>query len=955
MPRTNKKSRIKGIPARIQLQQKDAATGSFPTNVRVASDNRTGNYGFPYDDMKTIAFGEYDSFPEFDILVNSIVSYWRFNSGSQFDEVTQTSSGPPSASYTIKPTYVTASTDRNDSSVFFEMTVKDPPSFSTIPHFEADTAKKPFSGPRDDPNATSLALFAKDFSGFSDETQLTGSLSIFNPGEASPSPGGTEDAFSISFWLDPFNEPTVADETVIAIATDTATSGGSGFTNYALAVQMKAKDRPGIMILDSSGNGIGIVSDNAVAGDTSNIWYHFVFTYDGSKSQNGIKIYLSGVLQTNTSSFTQGTPASYVGLATDTSTDKVFLGRVANDDNSDYEGRIDELAFFNKALSEEEVAIVYNTHSSIHLITGSNRGVYYGTNINVGSPFVKDLSEETTNLSGSGFVIKGIGDSIAKFTPGQDLEPFKEIDLPALDGLSSTSSFYAIGSSAAQVGEGFDQPLWSKTKIEIDLPVITSGSTINTIPVVVSGGSATTTDADPATGPVQKTFGGPSTGTGLVGLSYPMAYYNFDNYIWEGVGRGEALCYTATYTLDDGNPGDALHYKTECIGFTHGLLTQREGIRSTGISGAFEYMAGAAQPTSNFGFPFSARYHATSSQLLPMSNFISEPFVVEKIVVDFSGAFAFDSENFTTSTITPSVTNILSSALPACISNFFILNQKKPFSFSNSVDTFNDVDGSNDPFALVSNLPTRMTLSNGGTPISVNTVREMITFAGISSFAANLPEETFREGNVGANLLLSAGAATKNVKELLTRDFSFESEQNMTDNLATLDWSGSLRLEIGSRNPTRVSGAFGIYGQGNAPRICSTDTKFDFGGRNGLGITFPSGRDLVSPIVGINVESTALNGRTFVEAILADSSQHFRFGGYILKPEDNLIFGWQQPLPMDITVDYVNRHVNDGPFSSMTFKGAKITLYGSLLREGKEFHDTLNQLLTSDAVHEVIE
>ena len=56
MTRVNKKTRIKGLPPRIFLQQKSARTGSLPSISRIPSDNRTGHFRTIFDDNSTIVF-----------------------------------------------------------------------------------------------------------------------------------------------------------------------------------------------------------------------------------------------------------------------------------------------------------------------------------------------------------------------------------------------------------------------------------------------------------------------------------------------------------------------------------------------------------------------------------------------------------------------------------------------------------------------------------------------------------------------------------------------------------------------------------------------------------------------------------------------------------------------------------------------------------------------------------
>ena len=74
---------------------------------------------------------------------------------------------------------------------------------------------------------------------------------------------------------------------------------------------------------------------------------------------------------------------------------------------------------------------------------------------------------------------------------------------------------------------------------------------------------------------------------------------------------------------------------------------------------------------------------------------------------------------------------------------------------------------------------------------------------------------------------------------------------------------------------------------------------------------------------------------------------------YLLLPEDELVLGYQYPI------SYNHRNygfgANDNNTNKITFskhKISKITLYGSLIKNKVEYHDTLNQPLTSESVHE---
>jgi len=77
-------------------------------------------------------------------------------------------------------------------------------------------------------------------------------------------------------------------------------------------------------------------------------------------------------------------------------------------------------------------------------------------------------------------------------------------------------------------------------------------------------------------------------------------------------------------------------------------------------------------------------------------------------------------------------------------------------------------------------------------------------------------------------------------------------------------------------------------------------------------------------------------------------TENSKISPYVLLPTDNLIFGWQShPAP------HTNESVSGEDVVDSISK-MKITLYGSLIRDSKEFHDTKVQSLSSYAVHEMI-
>jgi len=405
------------------------------------------------------------------------------------------------------------------------------------------------------------------------------------------------------------------------------------------------------------------------------------------------------------------------------------------------------------------------------------------------------------------------------------------------------------------------------------------------------------------------------------------------------------------------------------------------GVWNNVISGVFEWQASAGAPFSNYGFPFHPKFHATASNTLKMSDYINRPFLLEKIFIELSASFVWEVNSFTTSSFKGfsgnTITSLTESLVPACINNIFLMNQRHNTSFTNiqrveslSFDPNNPL---NDSLINVS-VPTNHNVSNINDKIYVDTIRELIGYGGISSFAANMPPtQSFRGGTTA--LFTSIPPETNNPTALLTREVNFFSEQEVHDDLQPLSWTGLVQIEIQARSPIEIDRAnanadnvFSIHAETyNTSVPTYADLKYSFGGRNGLGVIEPSGKDRRSPIAALQPTSEFDNlfsaGK---ENVLVPYQQHTIPNGYLLEPSDELILGWQQPLPMFIypsgtihSSEPNNKNiVDDTQITSITFlphPESKIILYGSEIREDKEFHDTLNQLLTSVAIHEVIE
>lgn len=581
---------------------------------------------------------------------------------------------------------------------------------------------------------------------------------------------------------------------------------------------------------------------------------------------------------------------------------------------------------------------MYKTHwdDTSTIVFDSTANLELGAGISSGSQYITYPSEQLTDISITGSVRKGVGDQIANsytFISGQGFEPFKEVYLAAVDGKSSGSSFYATGSVIEDVGEGFNSPLWSKSKIEIDISV----------------GSDVTQSLDIR------------AQNDAISQSYQMCYYNFTNKTWDGIGNGFPLGINLSNKYDK-------YLDQFMMGFTPSIMTiNTENARGTqpqrwrtGSLAGFEYQKSAGRPFTNLGFPYHPKFHATSSQLFNTSNVISKPFLLEKVVIQIDAKYVLYSSSININTFTGSfeaetITHITESALPACINNVFILNQRNHFSLTDFEEDFNPNTTNTKP---VINIPAAVTLSAGAETTSVSSVRELVTYGGISSIAANVPSLFTRSGSYKQPRLLadSFPIRTENIRKNLKREFNFEINTSASFSLNPLSWSGSLSLELPVVSPNKIGKGFDQVSYFKSHSDGAERALQVRGTRSGLGLLFPFGRDWLSPVTSVDLSNTVAVGNSFL--INVPKNSFSKTNPYLLLPGDNLVIGWQQPIPMatDVYTQFGEGNVASGSFSSIIFpKGeAKVILYGSEIENNQEKHETLNQLLTSNAIHEVI-
>lgn len=185
----------------------------------------------------------------------------------------------------------------------------------------------------------SVASYANELS-----TQFDGvdqHIILANPANFHFNVAGADQPFSISAWVK------MDDATDFRIAC----KGGTADREWIFTINASDKMAFGVYSDAAGNNRFTMIADTTQTADEGS-WHHYCVTYDGSEIITGIIFYRNGSLLAST-----GLPGgSYTGMRD--SGDNVW---VSGWDGAGYaDGKIDELAVFDKELSAAEVLAIYN-------------------------------------------------------------------------------------------------------------------------------------------------------------------------------------------------------------------------------------------------------------------------------------------------------------------------------------------------------------------------------------------------------------------------------------------------------------------------------------------------------------------------------------------------------------------------------------------------------------------
>jgi len=527
------------------------------------------------------------------------------------------------------------------------------------------------------------------------------------------------------------------------------------------------------------------------------------------------------------------------------------------------------------------------------------------------------------NFPVTGSVVPGVGDSLAQVRnphPVENLGPFVDFNKPSYQ----TTDFFLTGTSP-EVLPNFSSPLKSKTIIRIDL----SSSDDHTM-------TRNFSNRNDLSDPGGEFFGIDNSG---------FSYFNFVTKTWEDIGFFDPATGVSLKGLTKGAPDWAVEISnanpvnifasgTElwCQQFTapdmEPQYTDTDRLAKTNLL----YVG---YPTVTMQAPFANRYHATASQGLKLSNFIAHPFLLEKAVLTFESLEARRIQDWSSKS-EQSAERYLDEYV------FFLYRQQGT---DNVPDSQLDVSGSQ-----------RYLICSASMCFYNETLKkdDSIDPHGTDFAPFHSPDFSYNFGLTQGPVPIQTGSWAGSAELKMTAAtagpflpgfFRVTGSQNPSDDLEKNPeianyWPGGttsrsfLTRSLTGRDqdswsdPYPVDFGVGTYANLFPDSLSSTAHSMD--------------------LMKLDNRAHAPLGNGGLDATAGVPASR-RTSPYLLMPEDSLIVGIDSLLGMR---DHQFACELTGSYLKILGGQASLTLYGSLVRDNSEYHDTLNQPLTSEAIHE---
>ena len=477
----------------------------------------------------------------------------------------------------------------------------------------------------------------------------------------------------------------------------------------------------------------------------------------------------------------------------------------------------------------------YKTHFNDDntIIFSSDVNVVYPSVIQSGA--TRFLPDYTSSLEATATVKKGVSDQLFDLpVSGVNITPFDETRLNL-----QTSSFYMTGTKRS-VLPGFEGPLKSKTQIVLDVY-----SSENCDVYVATSSNSTWEYSEQRVGP--------GIGTGL-------AYYNFTDKKWEMHFHNGSTTLTGSHSNFVSSSPEDFTGSMQAVS----VIQAYDDQGNMPPDGPFTApLQRAGRIAGHAGFPFDQKFNATGSQLIGMSNYIQHPFLVEKIVYEFSaswGAQAQGAEGLTAY-----------DAGRPFFSTFALIRQSNKPIYEIITSSFRQNNGSSAGSSTA--------ITKTSTFIATRK-REIISFGDVA----------WTTSNVATSSYFYSGAAGKSY-ESLKRDVTLIPGFDFPDGATVSDYlTGAFRLEFDARAPSTTKDLglnFGFPGTSSFlnPHIVRPQNRSSAfsamyqhnagGGRSGaatFGTFMGSGRSPSGAVVGTNISGSTIDtiqGQTLIQEIVS--------------------------------------------------------------------------------------
>lgn len=971
------RSGIVTLPNRVKLREMDSRIGMYPTIARTGDSDRMGNLStVPFNDEDVHIFKDTSKVTNksnYDLSADSQILNYSAASNLIFwvDFVPYPYlSGP-----IVKVGSVSSTTYGG----------------SGFGYLDTDTSDHQLNLIGENRHNVFLAYNALNYEAVIDFASTTNDLSFGD--------GSSDSPFTISFW---YYRNSAADITFERLLAKSHTSFPS--TTEFLVTWSPSTPRFYFSLYDASSGGRIQAEMHHLSEDFFDAkWTNIVLTYDGSGSFSGMNIYLNGVKQPVIDA-SSGTYVAMEAVSTRLSIGDDYDGAPEAD------GRFAELSFFNTVLSDANIKAIINMTTKRYL----PYQVRLGVNAISGSQeylnaYATPNEDHPAGLYSFGVTKQGITDQ-------PFLEDYKRLTNRKNKNVENLNfyddsrvnlkdiQFYKTGTLESTY-PGFSSKLQDKTIIQIPLPC-QEETTFGYTEVSTNGDTNTqlsTTDLSD----LKNQF---------------MVYYNKDLKRWEKIARG-----FGGNTVDTGSfTGTEIYTKVgelideAAVGFAHVSTIVATGTQpGNPQQGAEIYSQDAlsviGKPTSVFGFPTHGKFHATGSQVIKMSDYISQPILVEKLNLKFNVKLEFASSNsagryahvmtYISGTSTNPTSNYYEDDFVYVMPTFFMLRQYKQsktsfvrdfslkFNTNDTLATFGNKFGTykkglanfstdSNPYDIDFEIPGFFKLNSGSDATTyVDTNRDLITYGQIAWYAKEREDQSRFES---MNKLLNMLPGDRKISLLTSGNLvnaPVTSEGNTWTGVADDSLppvTGTFEFDFKCRTTAVIPPTYG-------PQILVNDTQRYWGV---LGMEYSGGRTLpvdnttpvdssiktfinpkpmnetlrglVNNIPAYTVGDTVLTRQHAFSSqepqptIFPTSSNLDLDSPYILFPEDNIILGWQYPFG---SIDHANQlpnQLSESKNNMTLFGDSVLTIFGSQIKQGKEFHDTLNQPLTSEAVHEAI-